>query len=116
ALLVLGALGAVATALDRRRPGDRALALVLGAWWLSLLAAAFTSRYRVPALPLLAALGARGLVAVAEFARTRDRKKLGASVGAAALLALFLLLVTARRVPPDPRNALRTRGLAALSL
>jgi tetratricopeptide (TPR) repeat protein len=117
ALLVLAALGAGVLLVDRRSAGDRALAIVLGAWWLSMAAAAFTTRYRVPALPLLAVLGARGLVGVDALLKRGERRKLALPIGLSLATAILTLVVLPpRRTPPDTANSLRTRGLAALSI
>ena len=114
ALLVLAALGLGAALVDRRSEGERALWIVLGSWWLSLVVAAFTTRYRVPALPLLAVAGARGLVGVERLIRARRSSALAVPLGfalAAAILVLFVL--PTRRVGGDPGNAVHARGLAS---
>ena len=63
---VLVGFGALGAALLRRRPAARAIALVLLLGFLTTVTVAFATRYRLPAVPLLAALaaaGARGAVA-----------------------------------------------------
>jgi hypothetical protein len=87
--------------------GERAVLLLASAWWVSLLVAAFTTRYRVPAIPLLAVLGALGARAIARSAATRP-------LVACALLAPVLLVQGLRffRAPEDHTNAQRTRGHA----
>lgn len=115
ALLVLAVLGAATALVGPRRPSERALWVVLGSWWLSLLVAAFTSRYRVPAVPLLAVAGARGLAGVVELGRAGRTRALAGSVATAVLAALaILVLLPLGRAQQDPSNALRSRGLAAL--
>jgi tetratricopeptide (TPR) repeat protein len=113
ALLVLAALGTVVL-LDRRGPVDRALLVVLGAWWVSLVLAAFTTRYRVPALPLLGVLAARGLSGTVALART-NRARAAVPVATALVAGVLVLFVLPpRRTPPDHANALLTRGAAWL--
>ncbi len=110
-LIPLAIVGAL-SCLPRPRPREAALLLLAWAWWLSLLGAAFTTRYRVPAVPLLAVLAALGARSIAR----------GALEGKVARLAAFAAIIMmsqglrAFRAPPDHANALRTRGLAALDL
>lgn len=87
--------------------GERAVLVLAAAWWLSLLVAAFTTRYRVPATPLLAVLGAFGARAIARSATTQP-------LVALALLAPVVLVQGLRffRAPEDHVNAIRTRGHA----
>jgi hypothetical protein len=107
ALIALSVAGAVLV-LPRASRRHSALLLIAGAWWLSLLGAAFTTRYRVPATPVLAALAALG---GRDLARARVARLVPAL--AAALLILALGVV---RAPADHATAWLNRGIAGLEV
>jgi len=112
-LLALALLGAIAS-MRAASEGEGALLVLAGSWWLSLLAAAFTTRYRVPAIPLLAVLGALGARSLAGLSREDGRRKLLLYMAFAAIVGLQVLRFF--RAPSDHSNAIRSRGLAALWL
>lgn len=107
---VLVALALVGSLSGLPRPGPRrgALIVLAGAWWVSLLAAAYTSRYRVPATPVLAVLGALGARDVARLIAERRAGR----VALAALVVLAVLGLRFGRSPAEHSNAWLTRGHA----
>ncbi|MBI3724688.1 glycosyltransferase family 39 protein [bacterium] len=96
---------------ERERATRGAVGILLLAWWASFLFAAFTTRYRVAAIPLLAVVAAQGGLALARIVRER---RAGPLVALALLAGFLLVFLPWKRAPHDVSNGLRTRALALM--
>jgi hypothetical protein len=112
-LVALALVGILAVFLRGASRDERSLLLLVGAWWASMLVAAFTTRYRVPVLPLLAVLSAIGAAAIVRWIREARWIRL---VAAGTLILVLAGAIRALRPPADVSNALRTRALAAMDV
>ncbi|HZV01252.1 MAG TPA: tetratricopeptide repeat protein [Planctomycetota bacterium] len=113
-LLDVGVLVALALVglvfLSPRGKGEVALLIIAASWWASLLVAAFTTRYRVPAIPVLAVLGALGARDLARALARPDPWRRPRVLASLIIIVLIFFGLRLGVAPRDHATALRTRA------
>ncbi len=107
-LVALALVGVVFSSPQRK--GEGALLIITASWWASLLVAAFTTRYRVPAIPLLAVLGALGARGLARALAQPDPWRQPRVLASLIIIVLIFFGLRLGVAPRDHATALRTRA------
>ena len=109
----LGLLGLVRSRRKEQRSESELLALQVISVFLSLIVFSVSSRYRVPAVPILAIFAGVGLTQVASFMHKRDLRGIAAAAACVGLISLFSL--APYPIPPVMADAPGNLGAAHLA-